>query len=106
MLAGMLLHVIEPPVRIDHASHRGAGNQRFQCVVPHFAEVVFFHVDNLRGQFRPAARGCDQGASVIRLSAAGGIKRGTIERHPPQGLSAGTRNFLNVGDHGIEIRQK
>ena len=106
MLAGMLLHVIEPPRRIDHATHCGAGDQRLESVVPHFTVLVFFHIDNFGGQFRAAARGRGECADVIRLAAAGGIKRRTIQRHPPQRLSAGTRNFLDVRNYGIEIRQK
>ena len=75
VLAGVLLDVIETPLAIDHSAYGGTGPERFGGVVPDFAVLVLFDAGDFRRQFDPAAGGGHENAGIVRLAAAGGVKR-------------------------------
>ena len=72
MLSGMLLHVIEPPSPVDHASDVRA---RFERPVENVHKPRFLTVDHV--QHHAAA----QDAQVVRLPAPRGVESGGGEGH-------------------------
>ena len=91
MLAGVLLHVVEPPCPVDAAGD-GLPNLHFfiQCVENH----ALFFVDVQHA-------GVSQSAVIGGLSAALRIEGGAVQRHQKAVFARLTR--LN---HGGEFRQK
>jgi hypothetical protein len=106
VLSGVLLDVVEAAFLMDASADPSAWEQRFFCVVPDFAVLVFFDADDLGGEFRAAARGGNQLAGVVRLAAAGGVESGAIERHTPQRLATGAGELLYFCYGGVEIREE
>ena len=96
MLAGVLLHMVETPQPVDMASDRRARQQRFGCCVPHFAGLILFHPKHRHCQGSSAAGNSGQRAEIMRLSAAGGIKRSTVECDAPLGPAFATRLFADI----------
>jgi hypothetical protein len=91
VLAGVLLHVVEPPRGVDRARHRVADRRRQrrgQQVGD--AVVLVHHVDD-----RHAA----QGAEVVRLATRGRVERRPVQIDAPPVVG-------QVGDAGGEVVQR
>ncbi len=103
MLAGVLLHVVQPAAPVDAAFDLGAGEQRLGGQVPYLTLLILFYVDDRCFQTRAAGRGGDERAGVVGLAAAGGIEGAAVERDLPERSAASARALADVGHRGGEL---
>jgi hypothetical protein len=105
VLPGVLLHVVAPPRAVNLRLHLRSGQQRLLGAVPYRALLVLCHLVDRRQQLGARARVRRQRPNVIRLAAAGRVKRRPVERDLPYLTAVAPREFAYVRDSGAELQQ-
>ena len=81
VLAGVLLHLVEPPCPVDGLCRFGPGHRPGGQGSDHVPDDTRLLVDISDGQHRAVSKG--QGAPVGRLAAALGVKHRAVQRDAP-----------------------